>query len=73
MIDLGDRWTPEAIDTWVKANPPRTYAPERSLHKMVSAIVSQSFPPPALDTLLSHNFKLSDFSNGTLDSLQQFF
>jgi len=64
MIDLGDNWPTEVIDSWVKANPPRTYAPERSLHKMVSPIVSQSFPPATLDELVSCNFRLADFSNG---------
>lgn len=66
MISLGRHWTSDAIDNWVRGNPPRTYAPERSLNKMVSAFVSQSFPPPTLDTLQSCSFKLADFSNGTL-------
>ncbi|THH14237.1 hypothetical protein EW146_g6079 [Bondarzewia mesenterica] len=65
MVELGSRWTPEAINSWVKANPPRTYAPEQSLTKMVSAFVSQSLPPPALDEFASLNFKLADFSSGT--------
>ena len=64
MIDLERHWTTEAIDAWVSENPPRTYPPERSLNKMVSAFVSQSLPPPSLDALPSCNFKLADFSNG---------
>jgi serine/threonine-protein kinase SRPK3 len=70
MIDLERHWTTEAIDTWVRENPPCTYAPERSLNKMVSAFVSQSLPPLPLDALLSCNFKLADFSNGTSDELR---
>jgi hypothetical protein len=70
MVDLERHWTTEAIDTWVRENPPRTYAPERSLNKMVSAYVSQSFPPPSLDALPSCNFKLADFSSGTSDELR---
>jgi serine/threonine-protein kinase SRPK3 len=70
MIGLGCQWTTTAIDIWVMGNPPRTYAPERSLNKMVSAFVSQSFPPPTLDALQSSNFKLADFGNGTSDELQ---
>jgi hypothetical protein len=69
MIDLGSCWTPEAIESWVKANPPRTYASERSLNKMVTAFISQSFPLPTLDALSSHNFKLADFSNGVFEVL----
>jgi hypothetical protein len=64
MIDVGRQWTTEAIDTWVRENPPRTYAPERSLNKMVSASVAQSFPLPTIDALPSCNFILADFSNG---------
>lgn len=64
MIDLEHHWTAEAIDTWVRDNPPRTYAPERSLNKMVTAFVSQSLPPPSLDALPSCNFRLADFSSG---------
>ena len=70
MIDLERHWTAETIDTWVRANPPRTYAPERSLNKMVSAFVSQSLPPSSLDALPSCNFKLADFSNGTSDEMR---
>ncbi|KAF8955619.1 kinase-like domain-containing protein [Flammula alnicola] len=70
MIDLGPRWTTDDIDNWVRENPPRTYAPERSLNKMVSAFVSQSFPPPTLDLLPSCNFKLADFSNAQFVSDQ---
>jgi serine/threonine-protein kinase SRPK3 len=70
MIDLGRHWTTEAIDTWVKENPPRTYAPERSLNKMVSAFVSQSLPLPTLDELPSCYFNLADFSNGTSSESQ---
>lgn len=68
MIDFkfGRKWTSDAIDNWVRTNPPRTYAPERSLNKMVSAFVSQSFPPPTLDALQSCSFKLADYSNGML-------
>ena len=69
MINLESHWSTEAIDTWFKENPPRTYAPERSLNKMVSAYVSQSLPSPLLDALLSCNFKLADFSSGTSDEL----
>jgi serine/threonine-protein kinase SRPK3 len=69
MIELGSHWSTEAIDTWLKENPPRTYAPERSLNKMVTAYVSQSFPPPTLDALASYNFKLADFGSGTFDEL----
>jgi len=65
MISLGRQWTTDTIDNWVTENPPRTYPPERSLNKMVSAFLSQSFPPPTLDVLPSCNFKLADFSNGT--------
>jgi serine/threonine-protein kinase SRPK3 len=70
MIDLERHWTAETIDTWVRANPPRTYAPERSLNKMVSAFVSQSLPPSSLDALPSCNFKLADFSNAQFSSDQ---
>ncbi|KAF8803175.1 kinase-like protein [Phlegmacium glaucopus] len=70
MIDLGRHWTTDAIDNWVMENPPRTYAPERSLNKMVSAFLSQSFPPPTLDELPSCNFKLADFSNAQFVSDQ---
>jgi hypothetical protein len=73
MIDLERHWTTEAIDTWVRENPPRTYGPERSLNKMVSAYVSQSLPPPSLEALQSYNFKLADFSNGTTDELRNIF
>jgi serine/threonine-protein kinase SRPK3 len=69
MVELGSHWSTEAIDTWLKENPPRTYAPERSLNKMVTAYVSQSFPPPPLDALASCNFKLADFGSGTSDEL----
>jgi serine/threonine-protein kinase SRPK3 len=69
MVELGSQWSTEAIDTWLKENPPRTHAPERSLKKMVTAYVSQSFPPPSLDALASYNFKLADFSSGTSDEL----
>jgi serine/threonine-protein kinase SRPK3 len=65
MIDLGRQWTTDTIDNWVTGNLPRTYPPERSLNKMVSAFVSQSFPPPTLDELSLCNFTLADFSNGT--------
>jgi serine/threonine-protein kinase SRPK3 len=64
MINLGRQWTTDTIDNWVTENPPRTYPPERSLNKMVSAFLSQSFPPPTLDELPFCNFKLADFSNG---------
>ncbi|PPQ71738.1 LOW QUALITY PROTEIN: hypothetical protein CVT25_004791, partial [Psilocybe cyanescens] len=66
----GGHWTNDAIDNWVMQNPPRTYAPERSLNKMVSVFVSQSFPPPSLDELSSCNFKLADFSNAQFVSDQ---
>ena len=69
MVDLERHWSTEAIDTWLRENPPRTYAPERSLNKMVSAYVSQSLPPPLLDALPSCDFKLADFSSGTSDEL----
>src|ERR1700733_9178535 len=69
MVVLDPQWTTEAIDTWVRENPPRTYAPERSLNKMVSAFVSKSLPPPSIDALSSCNFKLADFSSGTSDGL----
>ena len=69
MIGLGRHWTAEAIDSWIRDHPPRTYAPERSLNKTVSAFVSQSFPPPTLDALPSCTFTLADFSNGTSDDL----
>ena len=69
MVDLEHNWSTEAIDTWLRENPPRTYAPVRSLNKMVSAYVSQSLPPPILDALPSCNFKLADFSSGTSDEL----
>jgi len=59
MIGLGRHWTTDAIDNWVMGNPPRTHAPERSLNKMVSVYISQSFPPPTLDELPTCNFKLS--------------
>ena len=70
MIDLECHWTTETINTWVRENPPRTYAPERSLKKMVSAFVSQSLPPPSFDALASCNFKLADFSSGTSDEMR---
>ena len=70
MIELGRQWTTDAIDNWFMQNPPRTYPPERSLNKMVSAFLSQSFPPPTLDELPSCNFKLADFSNGTSSELE---
>ena len=74
MVDLEPRWSTEAIDSWLRENPPRTYAPERSLNnKMVSAYVSQSLPPPLLDTLPSCNFKLADFSSGKCDGLWDVF
>ena len=69
MIGLDRHWSTEAIDTWLRENPPRTYAPERSLKKMVSVYVSQSLPSPLLDALSSCNFKLADFSSGTFDEL----
>ena len=73
MIGLGRHWTTDAINNWVMENPPRAYAPERSLNKMVSAYLSQSFPPPTLDELPSCNFKLADFSNGmSSESLLEF-
>ena len=67
MIELDRNWTTEAIDTWLRENPPRTYPPERSSKKMVSAYVSQSLPPPLLDELPFCDFKLADFSSGTSD------
>jgi len=70
MIDLEHHWTTEAIDTWVKENPPCTHAPEHSLNKMVSVFLSQSLPPPTLDALASCNFKLADFSHGMSNKLQ---
>ncbi|KAF8814548.1 kinase-like protein [Phlegmacium glaucopus] len=70
MIDLGRHWTIDVIDNWVMEHPPRTYAPERSLNKMVSAFLSQSFPPPTLNELPSCNFKLADFSNAQFVSDQ---
>ncbi|KAF8335635.1 kinase-like protein [Amanita rubescens] len=70
MIDLERHWTTETIDTWVRENPPRTYAPERSLNKMVTAFVSQSLPPSSLDALSSCNFKLADFSSAQFSSDQ---
>jgi serine/threonine-protein kinase SRPK3 len=69
MVVLGSHWSTDAIDTWLEENPPRTYAPERSVKKMVTAYVSQSFPPPSLDALASCNFKLADFSSGMSDEL----
>ncbi|KIM38883.1 hypothetical protein M413DRAFT_238944 [Hebeloma cylindrosporum] len=63
MIALGRNWTRDALENWVRENPPRTYAPERSLKKMVSPFVSQSLPPPTFDVLSSCNFKLADFGN----------
>ena len=72
MIGLGRHWTAEAIDTRIRDHPPHTYAPERSLAKMVSAFVSQSFPPPTLDALPSCTFALADFSNGTSDELLRY-
>ena len=67
MVCLEPRWSTGAIDTWLKKNPPRTYAPERSYNnKMVSAYVSQSLPPPLLDALPSCNFKLAGLSSGTV-------
>lgn len=73
MVDLERHWSTEAIDTWLTENPPRTYPPERSLNKMVSAYVSQSLPPPLLDALSSCNFKLADFSSGTSGELWDIF
>jgi hypothetical protein len=71
MITSG-RWTTEAIDSWIRENPPCTYAPERSLNGMVSAFVSQSFPPLIPDELLSCNFTLAGFSNGSFNELFSF-
>ncbi|KAF8911091.1 kinase-like domain-containing protein [Gymnopilus junonius] len=70
MIDLGRHWTSDAINNWVTENPPRTYPPERSLNKMVSAFLSQSFPPPTFEELPSCNFKLADFSTAQFVSDQ---
>jgi serine/threonine-protein kinase SRPK3 len=67
MIDLGSSWTSVAIDAWVKANPSRRHSPERSLNKMVSAVVTQSFPIPTLEALSSHNYKLADFFSGAFN------
>lgn len=64
MIDLGSHCTTEAIDNWVKENPPHVYSPKPGLNKMVTAFVSQSLPPPTLDALPSHTFKIADFSAG---------
>jgi serine/threonine-protein kinase SRPK3 len=69
VVELGRQWSTEAIDTWIKENPPRTHAPQRSLTKMVTAYVSQPLPPPPLDALASCNFKLAGFSRGTFDEL----
>ncbi|KAF8886016.1 kinase-like domain-containing protein [Infundibulicybe gibba] len=33
MVVLGDHWTNEAIDAWVKENPPQTWLPVQSLGK----------------------------------------
>ncbi|KAG2044212.1 hypothetical protein BDR03DRAFT_228168 [Suillus americanus] len=34
------------ITEWLKYNPPRTHPPERNLTEMITAFVTQSFPPP---------------------------
>jgi len=54
MIGLGRHWTTDAIDNRVMKNAPSTHAPERSLNKMVSVYISQSFPPPTLENPLEH-------------------
>ena len=59
----------QAIDTWITEHPPRTYA---SLSKMVSAFVSQSFPPPTLDVLSSCKIKLADFSSGMFNKVSEY-
>lgn len=72
MIGLGSRWATQAIDIWVTENPPCTYTPERSLHKMVSAFVSQLFPPPMLDVLPSSKIKLGDFNSGMSKDVSEY-
>jgi serine/threonine-protein kinase SRPK3 len=64
MIALSDAWTTEAIAEWLKANPPVTHPPERSLTKMVTAFVTQSFPPPTLSELAVGKFTLADWGSG---------
>jgi serine/threonine-protein kinase SRPK3 len=64
MITLSDAWTTEAITEWLKANLPRTHPPERSLTKMVTAFVTQSFPPPTFSELAVGKFTLADWGSG---------
>jgi serine/threonine-protein kinase SRPK3 len=63
MITLSDAWTTEAIAEWLRANPPVTHPPERSLTKMVTAFVTQSFPPPTLSELAVGKFTLADWGS----------
>jgi hypothetical protein len=64
MVALSDPWTKEPITEWLKANPPRTHPLERSLTKMVTAYVRQSFPLPTISDLVAAKFKLADWSSG---------
>ncbi|KAG6902111.1 hypothetical protein C0995_004292 [Termitomyces sp. Mi166 len=68
MIDNERLWTTATIDAWLKANPPRTHPPTQRLHGMVTASVSQAFPPPTLDMLASCAFKLADFGSAQIVS-----
>ncbi|KAL6304603.1 kinase-like domain-containing protein [Sparassis latifolia] len=72
LVDLGGVWTGEAIEAWLKSNPPRTYKPMQSLNKMVTSYVTQKFPPPpfTLVQLASSSFKLSDFGSAQIVDAQ---
>ncbi|KIJ62429.1 hypothetical protein HYDPIDRAFT_169105 [Hydnomerulius pinastri MD-312] len=63
LVALSQHWSPRALTEWLKDNPPQAYPPERSLTKMVTAFVTQSFPDPTVDELALGTFKLADWGS----------
>ena len=70
MVNLGEERTAEAIESWIKENPPAVYSPVKSLEKMVTSHVSRFISPPSVEMLSSHNVKLADFSSGVFYDLE---
>ncbi|KIJ62431.1 hypothetical protein HYDPIDRAFT_30399 [Hydnomerulius pinastri MD-312] len=62
-ILVAQPWSPHALTEWLKDNPPQAYPPERSLSKMVTAFVMQSFPDLTVNELALGAFKLADWGS----------
>jgi serine/threonine-protein kinase SRPK3 len=66
MAELPPSWTSSHIEKWLQRHPPAMYDPERSMHGMKRAFISQEFEPLGAQELASGSFKLADFGSGEL-------